>query len=526
MSRWFSILFSLLFFLLVACQSPAAPTPTLPPLPTPAGQLEPTPTLLVATPAELPPATIDPTSPAELTPTIPPPTTDATAAATPAPTPSALPHYDLAVALDYPNHQATVSETITIPNHSPDSWSEVVLNVSAAYWDGLFSLGEITVQVGESKQTVAPLWDNTMLHIALPNPAAPGTTAVVWLDYRLYLPPLDPVGWGPQGNAGWSAQVTQMGDWYPALVPYAAGRGWQSWPYHPVGDPVRSVVADFDVAIIAPADVLIAAAGFTSESASVRHYRLEQARAFAFLASPHFILLTSQAQGVAIRIYVPAGHQRSGEVVLQTVQQAIDLFTEQFGPYPYPEFVMAENGFLTAMEYSAVVSLSGFAFETYSGTPDSLLVAITAHEVSHQWWYGVVGNDQVEEPWLDESLAMMSELLFYERYYPELVDWWWAFRVDRWQPAGFVDVSVYDYADSPTFVHNMYGVAARFLRDLRAAMGASNFQAFLHDYYQQHSFAWATADTFFAVALNYASKEALRPLVQSYFRQMPAVLIE
>jgi hypothetical protein len=40
--------------------------------------------------------------------------------------------------------------------------------------------------------------------------------------------------------------------------------------------------------------------------------------------------------------------------------------------------------------------------------PDRLTVA---HEVAHQWWYGIVGDDEYGEPWLDESFASWSQYL-------------------------------------------------------------------------------------------------------------------
>jgi aminopeptidase N len=289
-----------------------------------------------------------------------------------------------------------------------------------------------------------------------------------------------------------------MGDWYPILVPYVAGQGWQTWRYWPVGDPVISRIADFDVRIRTAPEVVVAAPGFVGATGNERRYQLNQARAFAFLASPDYVRYVGSAVGIPVQVYVTSRYQQVGPVLVQVVEQSLALFSELYGPYPYEEFVLAENGFLTAMEYSAIVSLSGFAFDAYDGTAESLLVAITAHEVAHQWWYGSVGNDQINEPWLDESLAMMSELLFYERYYPALVDWWWWYRVERWNPTGAVDVTIYDYSTSEGFVHNMYGQAAYFLFDLRERMGDEAFRAFLRTYYQQNGLQFATRDDFFA----------------------------
>jgi aminopeptidase N len=42
---------------------------------------------------------------------------------------------------------------------------------------------------------------------------------------------------------------------------------------------------------------------------------------------------------------------------------------------------------------------------------------LVAHEVAHQWWFGVVGGDQIDEPWLDEALTQYSTMLYYEKAY-------------------------------------------------------------------------------------------------------------
>jgi len=202
--------------------------------------------------------------------------------------------------------------------------------------------------------------------------------------------------------------------------------------------------------------------------------------------------------------------------LVEAAQRALNLFSELYGPYPYNEFVLAENGFLTAMEYSGIVSLSGYAFDAYDDSPESLLISITAHEVAHQWWYGGVGNDQVHEPWLDESLAMISELLFYERYYPTSLAWWWQYRVDRWNPSGPVNVTIYDFGTSEAFVHNMYGQAAHFLADLRARMGDVAFRSFLRAYYQENGMRFATRADFFTAVQEFTAVD-ISDLIAQYF---------
>lgn len=438
----------------------------------------------------------------------------------------ALPRYVISVTLAYDEHYLVAQETVHLANSSNDAWTELFFNASANYWTGLFSLEDTMITLDGVMLPIMPQFENTMLRFSLPRPLKPGETIVVAIRFNLKLPPLDPLGWGPEGNAGWGPDVTQVGDWYPALVPYRDGQGWQVWDYYPVGDPVRSGLADYVVTVRTDPDVQVAAAGWSGTDGIGRHYQLAGARAFAFLASRDYILLEGQAGTVPVQVYVLSAHEEGGIAALETIKEVIPFLGPLYAPYPYDEFVLAENGFLTAMEYSALVSQSGYAFETYQGSADALLVPITAHEVAHQWWYGAVGNDQVEAPWLDEAMAMLSELLFYERFYPDLVSWWWSYRVDRWEPQGVVDVTIYEFVDSRSFVHNMYGIAARFIRDLRASMGEEAFFAFLADYYQrQQTIGWTTRDEFFAAVLRHSDAESLRTLVQGYFRDLPTPFV-
>lgn len=438
--------------------------------------------------------------------------------------PDLRPHYALTATVDAEAHVVQVQQTVSITNTTGEAWNDLVLHASAAYWPDLLALESL--ELARMDQAWRPLftWDGTMLRIGLETPLAPAQRLALRLHYSLNLPPLDPLGWGPTGNAGWSPSLLQVGDWYPALVPYRTGAGWQTWAYRAVGDPVRSALADFDVTVVAPPHFTVVAAGRRGASGDTHYFRLRQSRAFAFLASPSYVRFEGNNVDVPIEVFVLAGDSEAGPAVVTAAEQSLALFAELFGQYPYDSLTIAQNGFLTAMEYSAFISLSGYAFTAYEGTPDSLLVSITAHEVAHQWWYGAVGSDQVDEPWLDEALAMISELLFYERYYPDLVHWWWWYRVDRWQPAGAVDVSVNDYEDSATFVHDMYGMSAYFMRDLRRLMGPEAFIAFLQSYYATHRHGWATGADFFEIALQFSSAEDLRPLTEQYFRSTPTPL--
>ena len=118
----------------------------------------------------------------------------------------------------------------------------------------------------------------------------------------------------------------------------------------------------------------------------------------------------------------------------------------------------------------------------YNGTIKNNLVAIGVHEVSHQWWFGLVGNDQALEPWLDEALALYSERIYYETIYPYPVNWWWRFRVTWFSPSGWVDTGIYDGYAFRGYTDAVYLRGAQFLEAIRFRVGEKAFNAFLQDY--------------------------------------------
>ncbi|HDQ35121.1 MAG TPA: hypothetical protein ENN14_02275 [Chloroflexi bacterium] len=355
-----------------------------------------------------------------------------------------------------------------------------------------------------------------MLTVALPAPLPPEAPLELALSFELQIPAVRSLAWPPEGNLGASARLIQAGDWIPTLVPYMPGVGWQRWNYHPVGDPAHYDIANYDVTIHAPAEIVIAAPGTrASTDATTRRYHLERARTFAFLASPDYQRVETVVGTIPVASYYLPAYSAAGRAVLEIAERAILLFEELYGAFPYPELVIAQNAYYGAMEYSALISLTGYGYTYYTGSPRDLLVTLTVHEIAHQWWYGAVGNDQVHEPWLDEAFAKYSELLYYERYHPELVGWWWN-SIHAWEPVGSLDNTIYNYRDTRTYIHMIYGQGAYFMDDLRQLMGEAAFWDFIRDYRVQGQDGIMTREDFFTVLRRHTDAD-LTPLLETYF---------
>ena len=106
------------------------------------------------------------------------------------------------------------------------------------------------------------------------------------------------------------------------------------------------------------------------------------------------------------------------EVALETAVRALESFGERFGTYPYTEFDVASTPMQAlGIEYPGMTGITLSVYDPdaeVAGLPSRVLIeSVVAHEVAHQWFYNTVGNDQVDEPWLDEALAQYLTWLYY-----------------------------------------------------------------------------------------------------------------
>ncbi len=324
---------------------------------------------------------------------------------------AALPEMRLDVELFYAERWMRVRETVDLTNTSGDSWDEVVFNVPIDHLEGTFYLDTVSVTVGESSGDALPPFapPQTALRVPLPRTAAPGEAVHVEMRYRVVIPPVGPTDWPPTGTTGWTFDLIQAGEWYPSLVPYVPGEGWHTWAYREVGDPTVYPLVNADLTVRTQPGVVVASGGPEGQDTDgAWHFHVDRARGIAFLASDRYQTVDGEADGVPIHSVFLPEHAAAGQAAADIAGQAIRLFDELYGPYPYDSLTVAENGFFGGMEYSALISITDYAYLVYPGEPPSLLHALAAHETAHQWWYGAVGNDQPDAPWLDEITGVLQ----------------------------------------------------------------------------------------------------------------------
>ena len=93
------------------------------------------------------------------------------------------------------------------------------------------------------------------------------------------------------------------------------------------------------------------------------------------------------------------------------IKDSLLFFNSKFGEYPYRQISVVKTPFLYGgMEYPNLVMIADNIVEKKD------MARVIVHELAHQWWYGVVGNDQIREAWLDESITEYSAFLFFENH--------------------------------------------------------------------------------------------------------------
>ena len=204
--------------------------------------------------------------------------------------------------------------------------------------------------------------------------------------------------------------------------------------------------------------------------------------------------------------------------MLQIASQAMDIFSEIFGPYTHKQISLVSADFLHNMEMDGMVLLSSKIIDFFDNTAENNLTILVPHELSHQWFYSQVGNDQAMEPWLDEALATYSESLFYERYHPELAQWWWDNRVYAHPHSGDVDNSIYDAGTYENYRASVYLHGAIFLHDLHISMGDQAFMSALKSYTAQNYLKIATKADFLAAFQAAGPNVDIQAVFDRYFK--------
>ncbi len=394
--------------------------------------------------------------------------------------------YVIEAELDYALKRLAVRQQVTFRNTTGEVLEQLVFHVPPNKEPGVFRLESVALADGAESPPVT--LEGVRLSVPLLEPLAPGCQAGLSLAYTLRIPRMGSGYFARQGYLGYSDRQLSLALWFPAVAHHAAGEWITPIPIT-VGEQTVLPAADFDVRLAVsdpPRSMIVTGPGVVSREGRAWRFQLSGARDLAISLSSvyrrHMAEALNEAVQVELYTFDEPETEEAARQALHTAVAALNLFADLYGPYPYERLVIVESDFPDGMEFSGLVYVGGEWFRAYRGDPASYLTLITAHEVAHQWWYHCVANDQSRHPWLDEALATYSEYVFLQENYPDLADWWWDFRVNSFNPEGFVDSTVYEFDTSRGYINAVYLRGAQFIHALRREIGTEAFFAWLSEY--------------------------------------------
>jgi hypothetical protein len=237
----------------------------------------------------------------------------------------------------------------------------------------------------------------------LPGTFPAGRPVDARLEFRLTLPG------AVNDRVAVAGRAVRLGSVIPILS-WIRGDGWQTAPATNLNaETAASEVADWDVTVTAPAGYTTLAAGDEAPStadsgapstSTTTRLIARAVRDWAATVAP-MRLGQASAQGGRTTVVVGVAEGAAGDpqVLAARNARALDELAAHFGEYPYPRLTIGVTSGLTG----------GIEFPTHIFLGSGVAPVHLVHEVAHQWFYGLAGDDQFRDPWLDEGLATYGE---------------------------------------------------------------------------------------------------------------------
>jgi hypothetical protein len=388
--------------------------------------------------------------------------------------------------------------------------------------------------------------DETVLSVPLPSPVPPHGEITLDIKFKARLPKIF-------ARTGYVRDYYLAGQWFPKIGVYEPtgmrGRtagGWNCHAFHAYSE-FYADFGDYDVTLDVPNNFVVGATGKraaeTRQGGRTRYrYLQNDVHDFAWTADPSFVvhefrfdpatdvpdawiaraageLGVSEAElalkPVTVRVLLQPNHTLARDRYALSAKQGLAFYGLWYGAYPYETLTVVDppdDGEGSAgMEYPTFITGGTFGiplrwpFEQVRAVED-----VTIHEFGHQYWYGMVGSNEFEEPWLDEGINTDSEnramSLAYgprEVRFPGGVgtdltsiahaEYAWLRNLDP------IRRFAWGFASGNHYGVNSYYKVGLFLAQLRNDLGARDFARAERAYFQEWSFQHPSTEDFFSV---------------------------
>ncbi|HEY5952458.1 MAG TPA: M1 family metallopeptidase, partial [Kofleriaceae bacterium] len=370
--------------------------------------------------------------------------------------------------------------------------------------------------------------DETVVELPLAEPIQPGSTVEIAMKFTEQLPEVF-------ARTGYKGDFHLVGQWFPKIgvrVADPSGERWECQPLH-LNTEFFADFGNYDVTLTVPSTHVVAATGVlvsaveTAGQLRTYTYHAEDVHDFVWMADPYMVVdkttgrtpFIGQAKvedgTVEVRVYARQEQEAFARRHLQAAIGAIERFSADFVPYPWPIMTIIDPPVDAAagaggMEYPTLVTTAGDSVFARPGV--RVPEYVTVHEVGHNWFQGILASNEPVEAWLDEGVNEWADFhVMQDLYGPRgnFVDWghWQADTGWVRQAIGgdFNDLpspiatAAYAFVDNDAYGKNTYMGTASVLTTLERLVGSAKFLAAMKVYAKEFAFKHPTGRDLYAV---------------------------
>ncbi len=248
--------------------------------------------------------------------------------------------------------------------------------------------------------------DRTVMRVPLAAPIDPGDSLNIELEWTSHIPRTF-ARTGAIGNYFFIAQ------WFPKIG-VLEDDGWNCHQFHS-GTEFYADYGVYDVRLTIPTAWVIGATGQERErrdntnGTTTHRFYQEDVHDFVWTTSPDFVERTANFEhptlpDVGIRLLLQPEHVAQADRHFAATRATLKYYGEWFGPYPYGHITVVDPAWRSGtggMEYPTLFTAGSRWWAPADVTQPE---GVTIHEAGHQFWYGIIGNNEFEHAWMDEGI--------------------------------------------------------------------------------------------------------------------------
>ena len=395
---------------------------------------------------------------------------------------------------------------------APDGWGWIELASLEA--DGIDLLPDLAYASPDDGNVD----DRTLARVRLPRPVAPGGVLDVSLAWVSQLP-------RALARTGYRHDYHLVAQWFPKLGVVEKDGRWNCHQFHRASE-FYADFGNYDVTLKVPRRFVVGATGrrvseSSAEGEKTLRYVQNGVHDFAWTAWPHFAEATRTFRHpslpeVEIRLLTAPENARMAGRYGDALEHSLRWFGEWYGPYPYETLTMVDppwgDDATGGMEYPTFITTGSRLFSPLAAqNPEG----VTVHEFGHQFFYGLLASDEVQESWLDEGVTTYATARVLDRAYgPET----WETRLFG-LPVTFPGIllehpldtsaryftrpssdpvtrTTWGYLDRTSFRHMTYSKTSLALAQLERLVGEEAIERAMRAYAEGYRYRHPTSDDF------------------------------